>query len=368
MSAVGGTRRCGPGRPRRVRCGSQLRGLALPVELQRRRADDDGRDRRRRPRAPRAPRPSCRGPARRPGTARRGVAARSATPARWKGSSSPPSTAAVSAIGSPSSRASARISLERLVVLGAQLRRASPWPSRRRRRRAGRRKASSGSTIHGSIGSVWPGPTAPGSASKAPATSGSQRTSRRRKVPSTVSLTASRAGGGSSPRSSEAMHAARGAVHARAAAQIGQRLGAALGSAAPAGRRPRARWRPRAAPRAPCPRGCAGPTSRVRRGAWSSRCRPSGARWRPARRRPAALVVSSGKRSSTSATWTPAQSSTGAHHSRVSQSKRRCGMLRTDGDDLRVVGEGEDDDRPAVGATPQLDVGAFLDELHPPSR
>ena len=42
-----------------------------------------------------------------------------------------------------------------------------------------------------------------------------------------------------------------------------------------------------------------------------------------------ALVVSSGKRSSTSATWTPAQSSTGAHHSRVSQSKRRCGMLRT---------------------------------------
>ena len=38
------------------------------------------------------------------------------------------------------------------------------------------------------------------------------------------------------------------------------------------------------------------------------------------------------------------------------------------GDDLRVVGEGEDDDRPAVGATPQLDVGAFLDELHPPSR
>jgi len=42
-----------------------------------------------------------------------------------------------------------------------------------------------------------------------------------------------------------------------------------------------------------------------------------------------ALVVSSGKRSTTSATWTPAQSSTGAYHSRRSQSKRRPGMRRT---------------------------------------
>ena len=41
------------------------------------------------------------------------------------------------------------------------------------------------------------------------------------------------------------------------------------------------------------------------------------------------LVVSSGKRSTTSATWTPAQSSTGAYHSRRSQSKRRPGMRRT---------------------------------------
>ena len=94
-------------------------------------------------------------------------------------------------------------------------------------------------------------------------------------------------------------------------------------------RRPRARRRPPAAPRGRSPRACAGPTSRGRRGASSSR-RPTQRRSMAASQASTcALVVSSGKRSSTSATWTPAQSSTGAHHSRVSQSKRRCGMPRT---------------------------------------
>ena len=43
VAASAGPRR-GPRRPRRERCGSQLRGLALPVELQRRGADDDRRE------------------------------------------------------------------------------------------------------------------------------------------------------------------------------------------------------------------------------------------------------------------------------------------------------------------------------------
>jgi hypothetical protein len=34
-------------------------------------------------------------------------------------------------------------------------------------------------------------------------------------------------------------------------------------------------------------------------------------------------------------------------------------------DDVRVVGEREDDDRGAVAVAAQLDVGAFLDQLHP---
>jgi hypothetical protein len=39
-----------------------------------------------------------------------------------------------------------------------------------------------------------------------------------------------------------------------------------------------------------------------------------------------------------------------------------------DGDDVRVVREGQHDDQPATVATAQLDVGAFVDELHHPSR
>ena len=229
------------------------------------------------------------------------------------------------------------------------------------------RKASSGSTIHGSMGSEWPGPTAPGSASKAPATSGSHRTSRRRKVPSTVSLDGQPRGRRILAALERGDDAARGAVHARAAAQIGQRLGARLGQRRQQG------------------------AVLALDGALEQRLgHRAGA---GAQDPPAASVVARGRHDADPAPLDGGQPGVdlGAG-GQLREAIEHLGdvdprpvvdgrppLARVPveaplrdaphgGDDLRVVGEGEDNDRPAVGATPQLDVGAFLDELHPPSR
>ena len=147
-------------RPRRgrsttatLRCGSQRRGLALPVELQRRRADDDRRERvvglERRERLDglaeallvgeearaRVERRSARPPT---GTAR----ARRRAPPRPRGSARPPSRASGGSARSP-----------RRARRAARRAPARPSPSTSTGVQArGTRRA--GSTTHGSIGSV----------------------------------------------------------------------------------------------------------------------------------------------------------------------------------------------------------------------
>ena len=162
--------------------------------------------------------------------------------------------------------------------------------------------------------------------------------------------------------------AARGAVHARAAAQLGQRLGAAAGQRRQQGAvlaldgalEQRLGHRPRARAQDP----------------------------------PAAAVVARGRHAPDPAALDGGQPGVdlGAggqlrealeHLGDVDPGPvvdRRPPLARVpveaplrdaphDGDDVRVVGEGEDDDRcRPSGPTPQLDVGAFLDELHPPQR
>ena len=80
-----------------------------------------------------------------------------------------------------------------------------------------------------------------------------------------------------------------------------------------------------------------------------------------------ALVVSSGKRSTTSATCTPGPVVDRRVPLAAVPVEAAAGDAADERDDVRVVGEREDDDRRAVGVAAQLDVGAFLDELHPPS-
>ena len=78
-------------------------------------------------------------------------------------------------------------------------------------------------------------------------------------------------------------------------------------------------------------------------------------------------VVSSGKRSTTSATCTPGPVVDRRVPLAAVPVEAPAGDAAHERDDVRVVGEGEDDDRRAVGVAAQLDVGAFLDQLHPPS-
>ena len=261
-----------------VRCGSQRGGLALPVELQRGRADDDRRDRRRRPRARRAPRRSCPGPARRRGTraARRARSARPPTGrararrrARRRPRRSARRSVGARARGSrlSASSCSARSS--------ASARVASPSTATS----CSARNASSGSTTHGSIGSGAPrsagagqalegagrrrGPRAPRGAGASPSTRLDHRQARGRRV---LAALAARRRSGRRPPSMRAEPRARPAP---------RRPPRSAGRAA---RRPRARPRPRAAPRARVP-------ARVRR---THQPRPS---WRVVRHAPDPAAV-----------------------------------------------------------------------------
>ena len=69
----------------------------------------------------------------------------------------------------------------------------------------------------------------------------------------------------------------------------------------------------------------------------------------------------------TSATWTPGPVVDRRVPLAAVPVEAPAGDAADERDDVRVVGEGEDDDRRAVGVAAQLDVGAFLDQLHPPS-
>ena len=200
--------------------------------------------------------------------------------------------------------------------------------------------ASSGSTTHGSTGSVRPRSSAPGSLPNAVPTVGipqhlePQPLAVERRASPSVAPAAASSPSSAAPRRSGRRR--RRGARFLLAQRVRRRRAVSGASSAPSLALDRAlQQRARAA----CRRASAAPTSRGRRGASCARGRPSGARSPRATRRPAALAVSSGKRSSTSATCTPTQSSTGAHHSRASQSKRRPGMPRTTVDDVRVVGE-----------------------------
>ena len=257
---------------------------------------------------------------------------------------------------------------QRLVVLGAQLveRLLSAEPSTATSCRA--RKASSGSTTHGSMRQRVARPVGARAA---------RRRRRRRRGPRAprgagrsrrrVSLTASRAGGGSSPRSSDGDDSGARRRPCARRRELGQRLGArrgerrqqravlaldgALQQRLGDGARARAQDPPAAAV--------------VARGRHAAD--PARARWPPARRRPARWWSARGsarapRRRGPRPSRRPAPT-TRACPSRSAAAGWCARRRRSAGRRGRRARRSPCRSRPA-----QLDVGAFLDELHPPSR
>ena len=320
--------RPGPSTTATLRCGSQRARLALPVELERRRADDDGGigvvglERGERldrlaeallvgqERAARVQRVADAGPLERLERAaeragdlgdRLGRSSRASGGSRRRAS-------ACSARRRSSARPRAGLDLDAVQGQEVVERLDEPRVERQRARparRSGRR-------------------------SNAAPASGSQSTSRRRRSPSTsLGQRAASPARGSSPRTQ------------RGDAAAGARRRGAPSAAPPAPRRPPASSGTSSAPssllhRAVEQRSGSVPGARVQHEPAAAvvarrrrRGRSSGARSRQPRVDLGARRAARGSGARTSATWTPAQSSTGAHHSRRSQSKRRPGILRT---------------------------------------
>ena len=171
-----------------------------------------------------------------------------------------------------------------------------------------------------------PAASTPGRRSKASPESGSHSASRRRRSPSVPWCRTSRAGGTvSSCWSSCTQRLAAASSRAEPSSAIAAAAAGTIGTSS--------------APSTSVAMACSSSGSVPARGSRRNQPRPS---WRAVRTRPiqrrrtlrsqrstSVLVESSGARSSTSSTCTPAQSSAGADHWRLSQSKRRPGIART---------------------------------------
>ena len=187
------------------------------------------------------------------------------------------------------------------------------------------RNSSKASASQGSSATERPR-SAPGRRANAEPTSGSHRTSSRSCSPSTPRTRVKRAGGGTSPSSTIDRHRSAAisrradgcARNTRATASVSGT--SSLSSCSRALARSASGTGPARVSRTHHPR----PSWRIVRTWPIHRCSTP-----ESQSTTSSSTVSSGYRSSTSATLIAAQSSAGADHSRLSQSKRRCGIVRT---------------------------------------
>ena len=364
MSPVGGTA-TRPSTTATVAVRQPARAPRAPVELQRRRADDDrrvgvvGLERGERldglaqallvgeERAPRVEHVADAGPLER---------LQLAAEARGDLGDRLALGRARAADGAGASSCSARSALEHR--RGARASTSTPCSARKRVERARRargRAAACGRVVG-----------ARAARSNASPIVGSHSTSSRSASPSTPRREVEPRGRRPRRRARATARSASAAASSRADALLAQRRGAVGGQRREQPRPSRSTDALAAAPRAASPARVsqhqpAAPV--VARGAHAPD--PALRRRRAARRRPRRWRVSSGKRASTSATCTPTQSSTGAHHSRAVPVEAPVRDRPHGGDDVRVVGEAEHDDRLAVGVRGAARRWAGVDELHP---